>query len=146
MNGEGSAPGNGGKAAAAVEESGAEALAGVDTGEAGNGAKGSGAAGGAGAGGGAAGGQSVAKLKMLDGEAFCSCLEMCFEHMVRQAGGRGVIDPRDAAESPSWSRLLFPGGVRGWGVWPRKLRISSTSPARVLVTGPADSCSVEGVR
>ena len=31
----------------------------------------------------AAGGQSVAKLKTLDGEAFCSCLEMCFEHMVR---------------------------------------------------------------
>ena len=32
---------------------------------------------------GAGGGQSVAKLKTLDGEAFCSCLEMCFEHMVR---------------------------------------------------------------
>ncbi|CAB1117563.1 unnamed protein product [Ectocarpus sp. CCAP 1310/34] len=30
----------------------------------------------------AAGGQSVAKLKTLDGEAFCSCLEMCFEHML----------------------------------------------------------------
>lgn len=32
----------------------------------------------------AAGGQSVAKLKTLDGEAFCSCLEMCFEHMVSE--------------------------------------------------------------
>lgn len=30
----------------------------------------------------AGGGQSVAKLKTLDGEAFCSCLEMSFEHMV----------------------------------------------------------------
>ncbi|CBJ32982.1 conserved unknown protein [Ectocarpus siliculosus] len=36
----------------------------------------------------AAGGQSVAKLKTLDGEAFCSCLEMCFEHM-HEGGGRG---------------------------------------------------------
>lgn len=37
-------------------------------------------------------GQSVAKLKTLDGEAFCSCLEMCFEHMVSgeaRRGGRG---------------------------------------------------------
>eukprot|EP00752_Nemacystus_decipiens_P001861 g1793.t1 len=32
--------------------------------------------------GGSGGGQSVAKLKTLDGEAFCSCLEMCFEHML----------------------------------------------------------------
>lgn len=39
---------------------------------------------GVGVGGGAAGGQSVAKLKTLDGEAFRSCLEMSFEHMVRK--------------------------------------------------------------
>lgn len=37
----------------------------------------------------AGGGQSVAKLKTLDGEAFCSCLEMCFEHMVSVEGLTG---------------------------------------------------------
>lgn len=31
----------------------------------------------------AADGQKMPKLKALDGEAFASCLEMCFEHMVR---------------------------------------------------------------
>ncbi|CAM9660149.1 unnamed protein product [Ectocarpus sp. 6 AP-2014] len=60
--------------------------AGPGTGTAGAGA-GSGNAGGGGEDGeqgtaAAAGGQSVAKLKTLDGEAFCSCLEMCFEHML----------------------------------------------------------------
>ncbi len=44
---------------------------------------------GAGAAASAAGGQSVAKLKTLDGEAFCSCLEMCFEHMVRDGRSQG---------------------------------------------------------
>lgn len=48
--------------------------------------EGGGEGGGAGKALGAAGGQSVAKLKTLDGEAFCSCLEMCFEHMVRKRG------------------------------------------------------------
>ena len=34
----------------------------------------------------AADGQKMPKLKALDGEAFASCLEMCFEHMVRERG------------------------------------------------------------
>lgn len=57
----------------------------VENGEGGGEVAAEGASAGAGRGGlgAAAGGQSVAKLKTLDGEAFCSCLEMCFEHMVR---------------------------------------------------------------
>lgn len=34
-------------------------------------------------------GQKMPKLKALDGEAFASCLEMCFEHMVRAYGCMG---------------------------------------------------------
>lgn len=37
----------------------------------------------------AADGQKMPKLKALDGEAFASCLEMCFEHMVRVCGWVG---------------------------------------------------------
>ena len=47
-------------------------------------------------------GQSVAKLKTLDGEAFCSCLEMCFEHMVREGrerrGGRRGVEKREGRD------------------------------------------------
>lgn len=54
-------------------------------------------------------GQSVAKLKTLDGEAFCSCLEMCFEHMVSGVGGGGK--QAWLCRVTEWSFL----GVRGRG-------------------------------
>lgn len=76
----GDEPGAGNGAGGGVEGGGG---VGDDNGGEGIGGEGEGKVGGGGAGGGAGGGQSVAKLKTLDGEAFCSCLEMCFEHMVR---------------------------------------------------------------